>query len=96
MPGLHEFGFETFPDADIKVGSVAGVTGPIAELVEPIVGGRNLASEHVNAQGQSLRPGDILSLGTMGSPRPVEAGRTITVRYTGLPTGQSEASIAFR
>lgn len=52
--------------------------------------------EHVNAQGQRLRPGDILSLGTMGSPRPVEPGRTITVRYTGLPGGESEAAITFR
>ncbi len=52
--------------------------------------------QHVNAQGQQLRPGDILSLGTMGSPRPVEAGRTITVRYTGLPNGESETAVTFR
>ena len=39
---------------DIKVGSVAGVTGPIAELAAPIVGGRNLAAEHINAQGMLL------------------------------------------
>jgi len=45
--------------ADVKVGSVAGVTGPIAELVVPIVGGRNLAAEHVNAQG-GLLGGDRL------------------------------------
>ena len=37
--------------ADVKVGSVAGVTGPIAELVAPIMEGRNLAALHVNAQG---------------------------------------------
>jgi branched-chain amino acid transport system substrate-binding protein len=45
----------------IKVGSVAGVTGPIAELVVPIVGGRNLAAEHINAQG-GLLGGDQLVL----------------------------------
>ena len=39
---------------DINVGSVAGVTGPIAELVAPIVAGRNLAAEHVNSQGGLL------------------------------------------
>lgn len=39
---------------EIKVGSVAAVTGPIAELVVPIVAGRNLAAEHVNAQGGLL------------------------------------------
>jgi branched-chain amino acid transport system substrate-binding protein len=44
---------------EIKVGSVAGVTGPIAELVAPIVGGRNLAAEHINAQGGLLN-GDTL------------------------------------
>jgi len=44
---------------DIKVGSVAGVTGPIAELVAPIVGGRNLAAEHINSQG-GLLAGDRL------------------------------------
>ncbi len=47
--------------ADINVGSVAGVTGPIAELVAPIVAGRNLAAEHVNAQG-GLLSGDNYNL----------------------------------
>ena len=46
---------------EIRVGSVAGVTGPIAELVVPIVGGRNLAAAHVNAQG-GLLSGDTLVL----------------------------------
>ena len=46
--------------ADIKVGSVAGVTGPIAELVAPIVAGRNLAAQHVNEQG-GLLAGDAMS-----------------------------------
>ena len=40
--------------ADVKVGSVAGVTGPIAELVAPILAGRNLAADHVNAAGGLL------------------------------------------
>ncbi len=47
--------------ADIKVGSVAGVTGPIAELVGPIVAGRQLAADHINAQGGLLK-GDTLKL----------------------------------
>lgn len=38
----------------VPVGSVAGITGPIAELVAPIVAGRNLAAEHINAQGGLL------------------------------------------
>lgn len=46
---------------DIKIGSVAGATGPIAELVAPILAGRNLAAEHVNAQG-GLLGGDRMVL----------------------------------
>jgi branched-chain amino acid transport system substrate-binding protein len=46
---------------EINVGSVAGVTGPIAELVAPIVAGRNLAAEHVNDQG-GLLGGDSLNM----------------------------------
>jgi branched-chain amino acid transport system substrate-binding protein len=41
--------------AEVKVGSVAGVTGPIAELVAAIVNGRNLAAKQVNDQGGLLK-----------------------------------------
>jgi branched-chain amino acid transport system substrate-binding protein len=40
--------------AEIKVGSVGGVTGPIAELVAAILDGRNLAAKNVNDQGGLL------------------------------------------
>ncbi len=46
---------------DIVVGSAAGITGPIAELVAPIVAGRELAAKHVNEQG-GLLDGDTLVL----------------------------------
>jgi branched-chain amino acid transport system substrate-binding protein len=46
---------------EIKVGSVAGVTGPIAELVVPIMAGRTLAAKHVNEQG-GLLGGDTMKL----------------------------------
>ena len=39
---------------DIKIGSVAGITGPIAELVAPIMDGRKLAADHINASGGVL------------------------------------------
>ncbi len=39
---------------DVKLGSVAGATGPIAEIVAPILAARNLAAAHVNAQGGIL------------------------------------------
>ena len=44
---------------DIKVGSVAGITGPIAELVAPIMAGRTLAAEHVNGAGGVLAGANI-------------------------------------
>ncbi|MGI9334025.1 MAG: ABC transporter substrate-binding protein [Gammaproteobacteria bacterium] len=47
---------------DVKVGSVAGVTGPIAELVDAIIAGRNMAAVHVNSQGGMFGGGDKLSL----------------------------------
>ncbi len=47
--------------AEVKVGSVAGVTGPIAELVAAIVEGRNLAAKHINDQGGMLK-GDTFRL----------------------------------
>lgn len=40
--------------ADVKVGSVGGITGPIAELIKPILDGRNMAAKHVNEQGGLL------------------------------------------
>ena len=46
---------------EVKVGSVGGVTGPIAELVAAIVSGRNLAAQHVNDQG-GLFKGDSYTL----------------------------------
>ncbi len=44
---------------EIKVGSVAGITGPIAELVAPIMDGRKLAADHINASG-GLLGGDTM------------------------------------
>lgn len=46
---------------EVKVGSVGGVTGPIAELVAAIVDGRNLAAKHINDQG-GLFKGDTYKL----------------------------------
>ena len=46
---------------EITVGSAAGVTGPIAELVVDIVAARNLAASHVNEQG-GLLGGDTYRL----------------------------------
>jgi branched-chain amino acid transport system substrate-binding protein len=47
---------------EVRVGSVAGVTGPIADLIAPIVEGRNLAVRHVNEQGGFFRSGDRMAM----------------------------------
>jgi branched-chain amino acid transport system substrate-binding protein len=47
--------------AAIKVGSAAGVTGPIAELVASIIKGRDLARDQINAAGGLLK-GDTLEM----------------------------------
>ncbi len=47
--------------AEIKVGSAGGVTGPIAELVGPIMKARDIAAQHINSNGGLLN-GDTLSL----------------------------------
>lgn len=46
---------------EVKVGSVGGVTGPIAELIAVVVEGRNLAAAQVNDQG-GLFDGQTYSL----------------------------------
>ena len=51
----------TVSAADVKVGSAAGITGPIAELVVPILAARDLAASHVNEQG-GLHGGDTYVL----------------------------------
>ena len=43
--------------ADVTVGSAAAATGPIAEMVVPILTARNLAADHVNEQGGILGGG---------------------------------------
>lgn len=46
---------------EIKVGSAGGITGPIAELVVPILAGRDLAAKQVNEQGGLLK-GDTMTM----------------------------------
>lgn len=79
--------------ADVKVGSVAGVTGPIAELVAPIIEGRNLAAIHVNSQG-GLFGGDkmvmVLSDSACDPKAGVDAGnKVVNVEQVSVIVGAS-------
>ena len=51
--------------------------------------------EDLKASGQSLQPGDLISLGSIHMIR-APAGRTITVRYEGLPGGKIQAAVRFQ
>jgi branched-chain amino acid transport system substrate-binding protein len=51
----------TVQAADVNVGSIAGVTGPIPDLIAPIVAARNLAAEDINSQG-GIFDGENLNL----------------------------------
>lgn len=49
----------------------------------------------LNAHGEKLKAGDVLSLGSLKAITP-QAGQTITVRYGGLPGGTIKVSCKFK
>ena len=51
---------------------------------------------NLKASGLALKPGDMISLGSLGKLYPTAPGKTITMRYQGLPGGTSEVSVRFR
>jgi len=52
-------------------------------------------AESLKAEGKTLKNGDLLSLGSFSGLLPPKAGRTITVRYTGLTPVPVEVTVAF-
>jgi 2-keto-4-pentenoate hydratase len=52
-------------------------------------------AESLKAEGKTLKNGDLLSLGSFSGLLPPKAGRTITVRYTGLTPVPAEVTVAF-
>ncbi len=52
-------------------------------------------TDHLKQHGLRLEPGQVISLGSLGKLYPPQAGKTITVRYEGLPGGASEARVTF-
>jgi 2-keto-4-pentenoate hydratase len=51
--------------------------------------------EELRSQGKQLRPGDLLSLGSVKAVTP-SPGQTYTVKYDGLPGGPISVSVRFR
>lgn len=74
-------------------GRELGVAPGTAILGDPLNAAIWLAAE-LRKEGIMLKPGDLLSLGAFGAG-PVEAGRTVTVTYEGLP-GNPTVSVKFR
>lgn len=52
-------------------------------------------ARHLANHGKALKAGDLISLGSFAPPQPPQAGRTITVRYDGLP-GAEPVSVKFQ
>lgn len=52
-------------------------------------------AEELAHEGISLKPGDLISLGSVKNIAPV-AGQTVTVTYTGLPGGPLRATVRFK
>lgn len=51
--------------------------------------------EELNRSGERLKAGDMISLGSIKAI-PAPAGKTVSVRYQGLPTGPLEVSVRLR
>ena len=51
--------------------------------------------EDVKRSGQCLRPGDLLSLGSITAPMPVTSGQTIEARYHGLAENAITVQVTF-
>ena len=51
--------------------------------------------EELNRNGERLKPGDMISLGSIKAI-PAPSGKTVTVRYQGLPSGPLEVSVRLR
>ncbi|MEO0759962.1 MAG: hydratase [Cyanobacteria bacterium J06648_16] len=75
-------------------GQTIGIGDSSALLGHPLNVVRWLRDE-LRSQGLELRPGDLLSLGTITSPIPVEAEMTLTVEYFGLTDDPVEVSVSF-
>ena len=56
--GLACYLMATTASADVVVGNPMAVTGPIPDLVAPMVLAVDLAAEHVNAQGGMFASGE--------------------------------------
>jgi 2-keto-4-pentenoate hydratase len=44
---------------------------------------------------ETLKAGDLISLGSFARPETPQAGQTVTVRYDGLPGGPLKVSVTF-
>jgi 2-keto-4-pentenoate hydratase len=51
--------------------------------------------EELHSVGERLKPGDMISLGSIKA-LPAPSGKSVSVRYDGLPSGPLEVSVRFR
>lgn len=81
----------TVVDAEGRTVSAGGGAALLGHPLQPLL----WLARHLKAQGGALRPGDVVSLGSIGAPLPAKAGDRITVRYTGLGAEPMTVSVAF-
>ena len=85
----------------IRVDIIDGSGAVIADGDSQALMGHPLAvvlwlRDDLKQAGQCLRPGDLLSLGSITAPTPVQVGQTLRVRYRGLRPNQAvEVTVTF-
>ena len=93
---------------NIEVNMVAGSTDEITSGDGEVIASGNSQAllghpldvvlwlvEDLKRSGQCLRPGDLLSLGSITAPIPVTAGQTIEARYYGLTEEEITVQVTF-
>ncbi|MEO1590100.1 MAG: hydratase [Cyanobacteria bacterium J06632_22] len=83
---------------DVRMTNTAGQTigtGNSSALLGHPINVVRWLRDTLAAQGLSLRPGDVLSLGTITPPVPIEADTTLTVEYDGLSDQTVTVSVSF-
>lgn len=86
---------QTSPDfvaalSNLTVRTTDGHNGAIVESRTSAILGHPLNAVvwlvgHLKARGESLKPGDVIALGSLSRPLPLKEGQTVRAAYAGLP-----------
>ncbi|WP_372020898.1 2-keto-4-pentenoate hydratase [Tistrella mobilis] len=87
--------------AEMQVKALDGHGGLIVESRSSAIMGQPLNAlvwliGHLKARGESLKPGDLITLGAISRPLPLKEGQVVRAVYTGLPGGPLEAQLSVK